>query len=85
VVGDRESNGARALRVAAQKSYVPSRIVQALDPKFDPILIGRSGYPVGDRPVAYVCVGKTSKAAVEDADELIRVIDEIQAARRVQG
>ena len=82
VVGDRSSNAGRALRRAAQSIYVPSRIVQALDPQFDPILLKRSGYPVGSRPVAYICVGKTTKAMVEDPDQVVKTIEDIERARR---
>jgi hypothetical protein len=82
VVGDRASPAGIALRAAAQRPYVPSRIVQALDPKHDPILIKRSGYPATERPVAYLCVGKTTKAAVEDPDELMKKMGEIEESRR---
>jgi uncharacterized protein YyaL (SSP411 family) len=82
VVGDRASAAGIALRAAAQRPYVPSRIVQALDPKYDPILIKRSGYPATERPVAYLCVGKTTKAAVEDPDEMMKKMSEIEESRR---
>ena len=82
VVGDRSGTAGRALRRAAQSIYVPSRIVQALDPQYDPILLKRSGYPVGNRPVAYICVGKTTKAMVEDPDQVVKTIEDIERARR---
>jgi len=82
VVGDRESQGADALRRAALSRYVPSRIVQMLDPKHDPILLSRSGYPVKDRPTVYLSVGRSTKAVVQDADELLKQMDRVEAERR---
>lgn len=82
IVGDRDSRGAGALRHAALSGYVPSRIVQMLDPEHDPILIGRSGYEVEDRAKAYLCVGRTTKAVVYDADELRKQVEGIERERR---
>lgn len=82
VVGNRDSEDTDALRRASLSGYVPSRIVQMLDPVHDPILIGRGGYEVEDRAKAYLCVGRTTKAAVYDSDELLRQIEEIETERR---
>lgn len=82
IVGDRDSQGADALRRATLSGYVPSRIVQMLDPEHDPILIGRSGYEVEDRAKAYLCVGRTTKAVVYDPDELLKQVEDIEAERR---
>jgi len=82
IVGDRNSEGADALRRAALANYVPSRIVQMLDPNHDPILIGRGGYPTVDRPTVYLCVGKTTVAVVDDPQVLQQKMDEIERGRR---
>ncbi len=82
IVGQRDSEAADALRRAALSSYLPSRIVQMLDPRHDPILIGRSGYKVEDQPVVYVTVGRTTRAVVRTVDELRRTVDEIEWGRR---
>ena len=82
VVGDRDSAEADRLRMAALSRYVPSRIVQMLDPAHDPILIGRSGYQVEKTPIAYVSVGKQDRAAVKDPAELVEQIDSIERERR---
>lgn len=81
IVGDRASDSAQALRQAALTGYVPSRIVQTLDPAHDPILIGRSGYEVEERTKAYLCVGRTTRAAVYEPEELLAKIAEIEADR----
>ena len=82
IVGDRDGPGTDALRRTALSGYVPSRIVQMLDPQHDPVLIGRSGYEVEDRAKAYLCVGRTTKAVVYDPDELLKQVDEIEEERR---
>ncbi len=82
IVGDRSSDAADALRRAALQEYVPSRIVQMLDPAHDPILIERSGYPVKDRPTVYLCVGRTTKATVQTPDALLAKMNEIERERR---
>ncbi|MEZ5963229.1 MAG: DUF255 domain-containing protein [Planctomycetota bacterium] len=82
IVGDRTSDAAAALRSAALSAYVPSRIVQMLDPKFDPILLSRSGYEVGEQPTVYMSIGKTTKAVVRTPDDLLAKIRELENERR---
>ena len=84
IVGDRTSQAADALRRAALKHYVPSRIVQMLDPAHDPILLQRSGYPVKDRPTVFLSVGRSTKAVVQDPDELLLQMERVETERRVQ-
>lgn len=82
IVGDRDSATAGELRRAALSTYVPSRIVQMLDPKHDPILIGRSGYKVEAEPVVYITVGKSTRSMVRTPAELTAAIEEIEWQRR---
>ncbi|GAB4149984.1 MAG: hypothetical protein Fur0037_18410 [Planctomycetota bacterium] len=82
IVGDRDSSEAEALRRAALSTYVPSRIVQMLDPAHDPILIGRSGYAEEDRPVVYITVGKSTRSMVHTPEELKAAVEEIEWQRR---
>ena len=82
IVGDRDSAAAVELRRAALSAYVPSRIVQMLDPRYDPILLSRSGYEVSDQPAVYVSIGKSTKAVVRTADELVAKIRELESERR---
>jgi hypothetical protein len=84
IVGDRDSAEAVELRRTALATYVPSRIVQTLDPRHDPILIGRSGYKVEDKPVVYVTVGRTTKSIVRSAEALQQAIDQIEWDRRAK-
>jgi len=82
IVGQRDSEAAGALRRASLSTYVPSRMVQMLDPKFDPILLSRSGYEVQASPVVYLSVGKTTKAVVRTPEELLGKIGELERERR---
>ena len=82
IVGDRESEAADALRRAALSMYVPSRIVQMLDPKYDPILLSRSGYEAKAAPAVYISIGKSTKAVLHTPEELLLKIRELEAERR---
>ena len=81
VVGPRDDDRAKALRRAAQRTYVPSRIVQTLDPAHDPVLMERSGYPASETPVAYLSIGKTTQGQFEDPEELSRRMLEVEKRR----
>lgn len=82
IIGDRESQACGELRRTALTSYVPSRIVQTLDPARDPVLMGRTGYPTEDRPSVHLSVGKTTKAIVHEPDELRTSMEKIEHERR---
>ena len=82
VLGERSSAAADALRRAALSAYVPSRVVQMLDPRHDPVLIGRSGFPVEDGPVGYVELGGEPRGSARSPDELTAVIARVEAERR---
>lgn len=81
IIGDRDSEAADALRKASLLTYVPSRIVQVLDPRHDPVLIERAGYEVGEVPRAYLTVGTTEHCIVETPDDLLVRMNEIEAER----
>jgi uncharacterized protein YyaL (SSP411 family) len=81
VVGDRESPAAMALRLAALSIYLPSRIVQSLDPRHDPILLGRSGYPTDTEPTAYLTIGERLCAKATTPEELRAAVQRIEQAR----
>lgn len=82
IVGERDSDEADALRRAALSSYVPSRIVQMLDPRHDPILLGRSGYRIEPHPVVYLNIGRVTKAVARTTDELVLQMAKIETERR---
>jgi uncharacterized protein YyaL (SSP411 family) len=82
IVGDRDSAASVELRRTALSTYVPSRIVQMLDPRHDPVLLGRSGLQVEAGPVVYLTVGKTTRAVARSPDELLLAIETIESERR---
>jgi uncharacterized protein YyaL (SSP411 family) len=82
IVGDRESSAAVELRRTALSTYVPSRIVQTLDPQRDPILLGRSGLSVQDGPIAHLTVGTKAQGTAHTPDELLQAIESVERDRR---
>ena len=82
IVGDRESEVCGELRRLALADYVPSRIVQTLDPQRDPVLMGRTGYQIESLPAVHISVGKTTKAIIHKAEELPAAMDKIEKHRR---
>ncbi len=82
IVGDRDAAASVELRRTALSTYVPSRIVQMLDPKHDPVLLGRSGLAVEAAPVAHLNVGSEQRAVARTPDELLLAIETIESERR---
>jgi len=81
IVGDRESQAAMELRHAALSIYLPSRIVQSLDPRHDPILLGRSGYRSDTEPTAYLTIGDRLCANATTPAELRDAVQRIERER----
>jgi len=54
VVGPDNDDRSRALLAAASALYLPSRVVQCLDPELDHEHLQRLGLPEGDEPSAYI-------------------------------
>lgn len=82
IVGERDDPLSIAFRTAAQRHYVPSRVVQMLDPEKDPILLERSGFPASAEARAYVTLGKSTRGGFSGPDELADRMLEIEAGRR---
>ena len=94
IVGDRDAEDVRELRRTALSTYVPSRIVQTLDPKHDPVLLGRSGllerssllsqtdWQAGHGAIAHLTVGKKAQGAAHTPAELLQAIESVERDRR---
>lgn len=87
IVGNRNDEDTRELRRTALSTYVPSRIVQTLDPKLDPVLLGRSGLRVQDAPadrgaIAHLTVGKKEQGTAHTPAELLQAIESVERDRR---
>lgn len=85
IVGDRDAAGTVELRRTALSTYVPSRIVQTLDPKHDPILLGRAGLQAEDTPVVHLAVGNEPRGTARTPQELIDAIARIERERQKDG
>ena len=85
VVGDRDSTEAAELRHAALSPYVPSRIVQTLDPDADPVLLGRSGLVASERPIAHLTVGRREQGTASTPQELLEAIQSVERHRRADA
>jgi len=71
VVGPRDADRTRALRLAALKPYVASRIVQTVDPELDRELFERTGLPAPESVArAYVDRGQESYAETSKPERL---------------
>ena len=82
IVGDRTAPDLIELRRIALSTYVPSRIVQTLDPGHDPVLLQRSGLHAEAAPVVHLTVGMTKKGVARTPDELLAAIASIEGERR---
>lgn len=85
IVGDRDATGTVELRRTALSTYVPSRIVQTLDPKHDPILLGRAGLTAEGEPVVHLAVGNEPRGTARTPQELIDAIARIERERQKDG
>ena len=81
IMGNRESPKTVELRRAATQLYMPSRVVQTIDPETEPELVDRMQFPIGTEPKAYVCLEQSCHAAVEDPEELKTVMLNLDANR----
>ncbi|MFT4513601.1 MAG: hypothetical protein ACI89X_001601 [Planctomycetota bacterium] len=82
IVGNRNDEDTRELRRTALSTYVPSRIVQTLDPKLDPVLLGRSGLQVEQGAIAHLTVGKKEQGTAHSPEELLQAIESVERDRR---
>ena len=70
VVGDREDARSQALFRAASETWLPSRVVQLLDPSLDSEQLARLEFPARPDPVAYVCLAHDCAAEHRDPETL---------------
>ena len=77
VVGNREDPVARAMLEKALATYVPSKVVLAIDPRSEPELLARHEFPTVPGPVTYLCLEHAGVAEITDANE---VADQMVAA-----
>ncbi|MFO0981197.1 MAG: DUF255 domain-containing protein [Planctomycetota bacterium] len=66
---------------AAAATFVPSKIVLALDPERDADLLRRLSFPAHDETTAYVCLERVCSAEVHDASMLPRAMTKAEKDR----
>lgn len=80
VVGAADDARTRALFAAASRAYLPSRVVQRLDPVRDAARIERLALPPSSEPVVHVHHAHDCATVHADARDLVEVL--LRAARR---
>jgi uncharacterized protein YyaL (SSP411 family) len=81
IMGEKQSQRTKELRKAATQIYLPSRVVQTIDPATEPDLVERMQFPIGREPKAYVCLEQSCHAAVEEPEALKSVLIDLEANR----
>ncbi len=71
VVGENEDPTREELLRAARRAYASNRVVQAVDPRWEPTRLARLGYPEAPAPAAYVCLGTLCARPTADPDEIL--------------
>lgn len=70
VVGPREDGATIELMKAANRIYLPSKLVQVLDPEQDKDLLVRFELPAHDSPTAFVTLGRAHVGFARTVDEI---------------
>ena len=84
IVGPRDDERARRLFRAASEAYLPSRVVQLLDPRLDATQLARLELPVRERPTAYVFLARDGAAEHDEPETLWAALAAANARRRQQ-
>ncbi len=71
VVGAKGNEARERMLQLAQATYVPSKVILAIDPETEGELLQRHGFPASDAPVAYLCREHAGIAEVTDPDQLV--------------
>ena len=74
VVGEASHPGTKGLLRAALKVHVPHRIVQPLDPQKDDETIASLGFPVGNIPSLYACLGSMCLVPITASREVKKTL-----------
>jgi len=85
VLGRADDPATLALFRAASGTYLPSRVVQRLDPVADAESVARLALPARDEPVAYVCLAHDCAAEHRDPATLWAALAAANARRLQQG
>jgi uncharacterized protein YyaL (SSP411 family) len=85
VVGENEDPLRAELLRAARRAYASNKVVQAVDPVWEPTRLARLGYPEEPAPVAYICLGTLCARPTADPDEVLAQTQAMLGQDRVGG
>jgi uncharacterized protein YyaL (SSP411 family) len=75
IVGSGEDGLTPDLRQAALALYAPYRVIQIVDPRWEPERLARLGYPAEPSPRAYICVGLTCAQPTAKPAEMAGIVE----------
>lgn len=82
VVGPDDEQRSRELLAAASALYLPSRVVQSLDPTLDRDQLQRLGLPAGDPPAVYIMTRRWAVGPLTNEQELREGLRSANALRQ---
>lgn len=82
IVGKRGEPATDAMIAAATRLYLPSKLVQVIDPALDDDLLSRFELPREPAPAAYVHIRRTHVGSATDADQLVALMQKAAEAAR---
>jgi hypothetical protein len=85
VVGENEDPARAELLRAARRAYAPNKVVQAVDPVWEPTRLARLGYPAEPAPAAYICLGTLCARPTADPDEVLAQTQAMLGQERLGG
>jgi uncharacterized protein YyaL (SSP411 family) len=85
VIGSRGDPRREALLAEAQRTYVASKVVLAIDPEKDAELLETHGFPAGPGPRAFLRLKWSTAAEVGGPEELSRAMIDLEARRSGRG
>jgi len=81
IVGRRDDPLTIEMAFEANRLYLPSKLVQVIDPEQDEDLLSRFDLPVEPRPVAFVNVRTAHLARATETAELVKAMKDAEAGR----
>ena len=81
IVGALDRPETKGLLAEAHRVYEPRKIVQVLDPKTDSERIATLGFPVSERPTAYVCLGRVCTAPIIEPKQIATELQRVAVGR----
>jgi hypothetical protein len=81
VVGKADDPARQRILEVAQGTYLPSKVILAIDPDNEPELLQRHSFPADSTPVAYLCLERACVAEIRDPELLASAMREAEDNR----